>query len=473
MKITSTFRVKTTLSIFLPVLLMLCSSNIHSQITPTLGSPINYIYGLTSNGEIYEIDVKTAATNKVIKNNSYSGNSPSSANGLAYNPVDGKFYYFKRNVTSSPQEFVSFDPKTNTVTILASSTCAADVHTGSISNDGTGYYTVDTKGNLNYYNIVTNKWKVITSTIVDQFGSNVTAVIQAQSAGDMAFDGYGNAWLVTSSNSNYGVYKMSASMPTTSVASLTVTRIIAPTASTPSGNSIAGIAFNANGQIFMGTRGDDRLYLLENTSSLKYIAKFSNSDAGNDLTSLNFPIGSILPVKWVSFNAAVQNENNIVLDWKVVEYQNKGFYVQHSLDGSDWENITFIPSKNVSEIVQNYSYSYNNNMNGTQYYRIKQVDIDDKETYTDVKIIALKNDRQSVAVWPNPAKDNICIVNDGTKDNQYTRVQLFDLSGRLFTEQQLQPGKNIINISRFAPGTYFVKVQNKNGIASSQKIIKQ
>ena len=46
-------------------------------------------------------------------------------------------------------------------------------------------------------------------------------------------------------------------MPTTSVAQLTVKRVIAPTASTSTGNSFAGIAFNANGQIFLGTRGDD------------------------------------------------------------------------------------------------------------------------------------------------------------------------------------------------------------------------
>jgi hypothetical protein len=458
------------LSIFF-VLIIAKSST--AQVTASLGSPITFIYGLTSNGEIYEINSNTAATHKTIKNNSYSGNSPSSANGLAYNTVNGKFYYFKRNVTSSPQEFVSFSPSTNTVTILATSTCSDDVHTGCISFDGKGYYTVDIQGNLNYYNIAANTWTKITSNIVDQFNADVDAVVRTQSAGDMAIDGYGQIWFVTSSNTNYGVYKLPAPMPTTAVAKLTVSRVIAPTASTPSGNSIAGVAFNANGQLFLGTRGDDKLWLLQNSSTLTFVGNFTNSDAGNDLTSQNFPIGSILPVKWVSFNASVENKNEVSLSWDVIEQQNQGFYVQHSQDGNKWENITFIKSKKVPEIVAKYSYSYTADLSGKQYYRIEQVDVDGKQTYTEVRTITLNTDGLNMAVWPNPAKNNINIDNKNTKTDMVSKAQLFDFSGRMSMEKQLQPGVNSIDISSLPAGTYLVKANINNGNSFIQKIIKQ
>ncbi|NJO24634.1 MAG: hypothetical protein HC867_00870 [Bacteroidia bacterium] len=214
-----------------------------TQISDVCTDPTNFIYGLKANGEIYPININTAQVGTVVKNNSYSGNSPSSANGLGYNYLDGKFYYFKRNYGSSPQEFVSFNPSTNTVTILASSTITDDIHTGSISVTGTGYYTIDVQGTVHYYNISTNTWTFITSTIVDQFGNDVDAVIRSQSAGDMAIDGLGNIWLLTASNTNYGLYKFIANLPTTPVASITVRQMIAPTASTPTGQSFAGIAF--------------------------------------------------------------------------------------------------------------------------------------------------------------------------------------------------------------------------------------
>ncbi len=448
----------------------LCAAN--AQITLTLGNPNTYIYGLTGNGEILEINSNTAATYRVIKNNSYTGNSPSKANGLAYNAANGLFYYFKRNVGGSNPEFVSFNPKTNTVTILAASTCAAEVHTACISYDGTGYYTIDTQGNVNYYNILTNTWKTITSNIVDQNNNNVTSIIQTQSAGDIAMDGYGNIWVVTSNSTNYGLYKIPYPAPTNTVAKLTVQRIISPATTTPTGNSFAGIAFNATGQIFLATKNDSRLYLLQSSLTLYYIAQFNTSDAGNDLTSQNFPL-DVLPVKWLSFDASSDN-SKIILNWKVMEYQNKGFYVQYSTDGTNWEEITFIKSKNISESAQDYTYTYIDNSAGIKYYRIKQVDIDGKESFSSIKtIISKQNTIGTLTVWPNPAVNNIIIANNGTGENQFSNAQIYDFSGRMNTQVQLQKGKNNIDINMLAAGTYFVKVYSSNGATYTQKFIKQ
>ena len=474
MKQNSTLTVNRFIAALLTGLIVLVSAKpSFSQITLLLGNPANHIYGLTSNGEIYEINTSTAATTKTIKNNSYSGKSPSSSNGLAYNSSNGQFYYFKRNVTSSPQEFVSFNPLLNIVTPLAASTCSDDIHTGCISNNGKGYYTIDIQGNLNYYNIVTNAWTKITSTIVDNFGADVDNVIRTQSAGDIAIDGNGNLFILTSSNTNYGLYKVQAPLPTSSVASLNVTRIIAPTATTPTGNSFAGIAFNSNGQIFMGTRGDDRLYLLQNSSTLTYIAKFSSSDAGNDLTSLNFPLVSVLPVKWISFNASVKDNEKVNLEWKVMEQQNKGFYIQYSTDGSNWKDIGFIKSRNNPETEETYSYSHAANFSGKQYYRIKQVDIDGKESLSVIRSLSFTANNSNLAVWPNPARNVINVENEGSKSNVIAKAQVYDLSGKLSMEKQLQQGLNSIDISFLAPGAYIIKANTNKGDSFTQKIIKQ
>jgi hypothetical protein len=289
----------------------------------------------------------------------------------------------------------------------------------------------------------------------------------------MAIDGYGNIFFVTSSTTNYGLYKIPYPMPKTSVAKLTVTQVIAPTATTPTGNSFAGIAFNSNGQIFMGTRGDDKLYVLQNKNTLTFVGNFTVADAGNDLTSLNFPIISVLPVKWVNFTASLQNSNDVALDWNVIEEKSQGFYVQHSQDGSNWENITFIKSKNIPESVENYSYSYPANLTGKQYYRICQVDIDGNVSYTNVRIVTFNSDGSNLAAWPNPAKDVININNTGIKLNDGAKAQVYNLSGKLTLQKQLQQGINTIDISALPAGAYIVKADLNAGNTFVQKIIKQ
>jgi hypothetical protein len=466
------FTLKKTLTALMAVPLMLITTTLFGQITLVCTNPTNTAYGLTSNGEIYEINSTTGATIKVIKNNSYPGNSPSSANGIGYNTFNGKFYYFKRNVTSSPQEFVSFNPTLNVVTILASSTCTDDIHTGCVSYNGAGYYTTDIQGTLHYYDIASNKWTFITSKIVDQNGNNVTNIIKTQSAGDMAIDGTGNMWMLTSSNSNYGLYKFPVNLPTTAVAQVNVIRVINPTAVTPTGNSFAGIAFKPNGQVLMTTRGDDKLYLLQNLSTLTFVGNLTTSDVGNDLTSCSFPSG-VLPVSWKSFGVTVQHNNNVLLNWEIMEYQNKGFYVQHSIDGTIWDDIAFVPGKSNSESLDDYSYSYTNNLNGRQYYRIKQVDLDDKVSYSEVASVILKKDKQNIMIWPNPAIDKINLAGQDGKNNSYTKAQVFDLSGRMVVEKQLGENSPAINVKDLQAGTYLVRVQSADGKIYNEKFVKQ
>ncbi|MBL7739371.1 MAG: T9SS type A sorting domain-containing protein [Chitinophagaceae bacterium] len=462
-----------TLRSVITVALMVFGVSANSQISLVCTDPTNTIYGLTNSGEILAINSNTGATAITVKNNSYSGNSASSANGIGYNSFNSRFYYFKRNVGTSPQEFVSFTPATNTVSVLASSTCTDEIHTGCVSFDGTGYYTIDIQGTLHYYNIAANTWTYITSTILDQNGNNVTEIIKTQNAGDMAIDGIGRIWLVTSSNGNWGLYRFAAPMPTTPVAQITVNRIIDPTNVTPTGRSFAGIAFKPDGRIYMSTRADNRLYLLQNNFTLSFIGSLTTTNAGNDLTSCVFPT-NVLPVTWKSFDVTVKGSNTITLNWEVAEdHQNKGFYIEHSLNGSDWEDLAFVESRHGNEYIRQYTYSHINNLNNKQYYRIRQVDIDGKTSYSEIKVVTLTNEMQAVSVWPNPATDYLRIASNGNNGSQLVKAQVFDLSGKMIAEKKLNTGANTISISELRTGTYIVRVQDTHGISFNQKFIKQ
>jgi len=428
--------------------------------------PINTIYGIKNgDGFIYPINAITANVSATISP-AYSGNAPSAANALGYS-TNGKFYYFKRNINSSPQEFVSFNPSTNAVTLLANSPCTNNVNSGCANFNGSGYYCLDSDGHLCYYSIASNSWVTITSTFHDQIGTDISSVFPAHPSGDMAVDGLGNLWIVCSSSSQYGLYKISTPLPTTTVASVTATQVLPYTTPTPSGVVFAGIAFNNTGQIFMST--PNQLYRLENNLALTNLGAFSNPGAGADLTSCNFPL-VILPVSWKSFSAETETDNNVLLTWVLDQQINsKVYFIEHSTDGSAWQDIGSVENTGDNIGAGNYSFIHVDPADGKNYYRIRQLDGNNNSNYSEVRAVSIAGSGR-IRVWPNPAKDIICIRNTGYSGS----VRIIDLRGRALIESPLRAGVNKISVESLSPDVcYIVRVELPNGESFNQRFIRQ
>ncbi|MGB2996606.1 MAG: T9SS type A sorting domain-containing protein, partial [Ferruginibacter sp.] len=107
---------------------------------------------------------------------------------------------------------------------------------------------------------------------------------------------------------------------------------------------------------------------------------------------------------------------------------------------------------------------------GKNYYRIKQVDIDNRFSYSSVKILNF-DIKPVIQIGPNPATDFITIKTE--LGNAKTSVKLFNQQGQLLqtaaaTSQQLfkLPASNLPN------GVYYLQVNNDGNI-ETQKILIQ
>lgn len=429
--------------------------------------PASTIFSLSNSGTIYPVAVSNAAVGAAV--NSTSLGSTTSANAIGYNPLNGLFYYFQ-NAVSGSQKFVSYNPVTATYTTLASSPITGIAYKGCVSFNGTGYYCLDSKGNLCYYNIPANSWTLIGSSFVDQYGNNVTTILNSEPSGDIAIDGLGNMWIISSSATNYGLYKLSAPLPTTPTASIKVNQLIAPTTPTPAGIVFVGIAFDPLGNIYMATNND--LYLLSQTSySLSHIGAFSTAGICGDLTSCNFPF-AVLPVRFSNFNVSVENNKSVMLSWEATQQSNnKGFFVEESVDGISWSDKTFIAAVGANSMDTKYSFVDDDPLNGESYYRIKQIDLDGNERFSDVKAVAIVLANGSkISVWPNPARSTIRINNNS---KSYAIARVYNQSGSEIGEHRLNSGLNSIDISSLSFGVYIVNVKFENGETYNQKIIKE
>lgn len=72
----------------------------------------------------------------------------------------------------------------------------------------------------------------------------------------------------------------------------------------------------------------------------------------------------------------------------------------------------------------------------------------------------LKNAHEHIAVYPNPAKDEINIYNNIPRSKGQYKYSIFNVFGQVLSTGSLQSGNNTVGISGLATGTYMLKVFN-------------
>ena len=116
---------------------------------------------------------------------------------------------------------------------------------------------------------------------------------------------------------------------------------------------------------------------------------------------------SVLPITWASFTSAKQN-NIVKQNWKVAEeVNNDHFEIQRSADGINFYSIGEVQS--AANAGLDYTFIDMNPLQGNNYYRIKQVDKDEKITFSIIKKQIFTEDLKSFITRPvqNPAKQMI------------------------------------------------------------------
>lgn len=75
----------------------------------------------------------------------------------------------------------------------------------------------------------------------------------------------------------------------------------------------------------------------------------------------------------------------------------------------------------------------------------------------------------SIAVFPNPAANNVTIITERTEN---TYVEVFDISGRLIEQSESSNNQNIvISIEDYAEGVYFIRLIQDGASIGSQKFL--
>ena len=178
---------------------------------------------------------------------------------------------------------------------------------------------------------------------------------------------------------------------------------------------------------------------------------------------------STLPVKWLSANATAR-KNEVLLQWRVAnEMNNNGFEIQRSNDGFSYTTIGKVASRGNSETAVAYSFTDKTIVeNSTIYYRIKQVDKDNRFSLSQVMKVKLDNIHQ-IVLQSNPVNNTATL----RANSIISHISITDVSGRILYNAKHSSNKVLIDVSTFSRGVYVIKALLETGKERVLKMVKE
>ena len=178
------------------------------------------------------------------------------------------------------------------------------------------------------------------------------------------------------------------------------------------------------------------------------------------------PINTSLPLHQISFNGQVQN-SGVVLNWLTANEQNvKWHIIQKSSDAVNYIDIDTVAARNLS--ADTYSTLDVKPYTCKNYYRLRSVDIDGKQSLSGVVLIQNDCKKVNFILYPNPVSDQLNI--SGLKAGE--QIQLYSTDGRLLVTQKVTASTQQLDMSKYARGIYEVIIINAAERVFTTKIIK-
>jgi len=238
------------------------------------------------------------------------------------------------------------------------------------------------------------------------------------------------------------------------------------------GNGLTGTEPNLVGlwNFNEGNPGNNNQFLTT-VPDRTYTANDGTLSASMTLTTAvsNFVVNSgitPLPVNFTSFTATAQ-DGQALLQWQTAQEQNSRDYsIERSADGVNYKSIGSVPAAGNSTLPSNYSFVDALPLNGTNYYRLKESDLDNKYLYSVVRSLNFSLGSGQKLVWFQSGGSAVEVNLLQGSNELYT---ITDISGRTIQQGQLSSGK--LYLSQVPGGIYVVKVTTLTGTRLTTKVL--
>jgi len=187
----------------------------------------------------------------------------------------------------------------------------------------------------------------------------------------------------------------------------------------------------------------------------------SGSNCSYSISAFN---ATVLPITLKYFTAWKRPDANR-LTWMTTSEKNfSHFDIEKSLDGANFTRIGTRNGKGNSSVQTTYSFD-DNEMKGTQYYRLKYVDANGLYSYSNVIRVTRDDVTSAKVIFSNLVTSTLALrIIDMNTDN--LSIRIIDNAGREMKSQKVKinPGENSFNLntSSIPAGFYYLMLSGEN-----------
>jgi hypothetical protein len=141
--------------------------------------------------------------------------------------------------------------------------------------------------------------------------------------------------------------------------------------------------------------------------------------------------------------------------------------VERSTDGMKWEKVKTIEGQINSDKHHSYQVTDYSMIPVVTYYRLKQVDLDGRFSYSNIVSVDCFKNEQQLRLMPNPTDGEFYLT--GLNENE--QITLLNAVGEEILTLTAKSVTEKLNLEGNSAGIYFVKIMCKNGNIETLKVV--
>ncbi|TKB99198.1 T9SS type A sorting domain-containing protein [Pedobacter cryophilus] len=187
--------------------------------------------------------------------------------------------------------------------------------------------------------------------------------------------------------------------------------------------------------------------------------------------SMKYISQSTLPISLSSFNVK-SNEMSALLSWTTASEKDNAYFdiMRATGKSADFTKIGRVSGNGTSQKLNYYSFTDFNPLAGTNYYMLKQMDVDGKSSDSDVRYVTITGN-EVFSILKLDGKLNLSV---SSEKEEIGKIVIMDLSGKKVLDRSLSLNVGIntfdYDSSNLKEGIYLAFV-TRNGATKSMKFI--
>jgi len=198
-------------------------------------------------------------------------------------------------------------------------------------------------------------------------------------------------------------------------------------------------------------------------------------NGGDDRVTYNQNF-TVLPITLNSFSATAKDNSQTILKWTTTNGVNfDHFVIQRSTNGSTFDDISTVAAATEgSTTTQSYSYTDQDDYDGTLYYRLMMVSKDGKFSFSNVLSISLQK-AKTIRIYPTVVESGTLFISAANAITA-ARLELFDMNGKRLQENDWSSLQGVQPVAvggngKLPAGAYIVRLSNNQTTLTKQMII--